>query len=192
MRRCEVEVGRELIECALSELQPVEIRLVEGEAECELWEQLISRHHYLGFHSNRGRKLRYLVCARDRIIGAIGWKSGSLRLESRDCFIGWSSEQRRQYLAHVLNNDRFLILDGVRVKNLASHVLGRNVRMAREDWYRRYGVRPYVLETFIDPMFSGACYRAAGWKHVGKTKGYAKLHGGYRYHGRITEFRIIQ
>jgi hypothetical protein len=91
---------------------------------------------------------------------------------------------------HVLNNDRFLILEGVRVKNLASHVLGRNVRMVSEDWHRRYGLRPYVLETFIDPRFSGACYRAAGWERVGETKGYAKLHTGYRYHGQRKEVYV--
>ena len=175
------------MKCALSALQPVEIHLAEQEAEKELWERVVRRHHYLGYD---GRNLRYLVCARDRLKGAIGWKSGSLKLESRDCFIGWSLEQRRRYLAHILNNDGFLILDGVKVKNLASHLLGRNVRMVKEDWRSRYGVRPYVLETFIDPQFSGACYRATGWKAVGRTKGNAKLHRGYRYHGRQKEVYV--
>ena len=77
MRRSRAECEQGRIECALSDLKPVEIRFVEGEAEYALWEQLVSRHHYLGFQSNRGRKLRYLICARDRLIGAIGWKSGS-------------------------------------------------------------------------------------------------------------------
>ena len=190
MKRSAVEIHRGRIECALSELQPVEIRLVEQEAENVLWEQVVSRHHYLGYRSYGGRNLRYLVCTQERLIGAIGWKSGSLKLESRDCFIGWSLEQRRRYLGHILNNDRFLILDGVKVKNLASHLLARNVRMVKEDWQSRYGVRPYVLETFVDPQFSGACYRAAGWKAVGRTKGYAKLHCGYRYHGRQKEIYV--
>ncbi len=187
MRRnwSELEHGR--IECALSDLQPVEIQLVDGEAEYTVWEQLVSRHHYLGYRRYRGRRLRYLISAGDWMLGAIGWKSGSLKLESRDCFVGWTWQQRKQYLAHVLNNDRFLILEGVRVKNLASHVLGRNVRMVREDWQSRYGVMPYLLETFVDPRFSATCYRAAGWQHVGATKGYAKLHRGYRYHGRVKE-----
>ena len=190
MKRSRAELEHERIECALSELQPVEIRLVEQEAEHALWEQLISRHHYLGFQSNRGRKLRYPLSAGNHIIGAIGWKSGSLNLESRDCFIGWSWQQRKRYLAHVLNNDRFLILEGVKVKNLASHVLARNVRMVKADWQSRYGVSPYLLETFVDPQFLGTCYRAAGWQWVGRTKGYAKLHRGYRYHGRKKEVYV--
>ncbi len=190
MRRNLIELGQGRIECALSDLQPVAIELVVGEAEYEVWEPLVRRHHYLGYRRYPGRRLRYLISAGDRLIGAIGWKSGALKLESRDCFVGWTYQQREQYLAHVLNNDRFLILEGVKVKNLASHVLGRNVRMVRADWQSRYGVSPYLLETFVDPKFSGTCYRAAGWQHVGRTKGYAKLHCGYRYHGRKKEVYV--
>lgn len=190
MRRnwAELEQGR--IECALSDLLPVTIQLVDREAEYAVWEQLVSRHHYLGYRRYHGRRLRYLISAGHQMIGAIGWKSGSLKLESRDCFVGWSWQQRKQYLAHVLNNDRFLILEGVKVKNLASHVLAKNVRMVREDWQSRYGVMPYLLETFVDPLFAATCYRAAGWQHVGQTKGYAKLHCGYRYHGRVKEVYV--
>lgn len=184
-------VKEEKINCGLSELKPVEIRLVKGEAEAALWKQLVSRHHYLGYKRAWGRRLCYLVWAGFRAIGAIGWKSGALKLQSRDYFIGWSVEQRKQYLAHILNNDRFVIAEGVRVKNLASHVLARNIRMVSRDWESRYGVKPYVLETFIDPeRFSGSSYRAAGWQHIGTTKGYEKLRGGYRYHGKVKEVYV--
>jgi hypothetical protein len=168
LKRSAVELQGGPIECALSELQPVEIHLVEQEAKNVLWERVVGRHHYLGYRSyRRGRNLRYLVYGGGWLIGEIGWKSGSLK-------------------------HRFLILDGVRVKNLASHLLGRNVRMVKERWRSRYGVRPYVLETFIDPLYSGACYRAAGWKRVGRTKGYAKLHCGYRYRGRQKEVYVVE
>lgn len=191
MRRSAVMFEARRIECKLTDLKPVEIRLVEGEDEEAFWERFVGEHHYLGYRKYYGRRLRYLIYGRGRLLGAIGWKSGSLKLESRDCFIGWTVEQRRQYLAHVLNNDRFLIAEGVRVKNLASHVLARNIRMVREHWESGYGVRPYLLESFIDPqLFTGACYRAAGWQCVGRTKGYEKLHCGYRYHGRVKEVYV--
>ena len=181
-------VGRLSLECALHQLQPVEVRLVESEAEQEMWRGIIARYHYLGCPSDRGRRVRYLVIACAVPIGAIGWKSAALKLEARDCFIGWSEGQRAQYLAHVINNDRFVIVDGVRVKNLASYVLARSMRMVSGDWLRRYGVRPYVLESFVDPArFRGSCYRAAGWQVVGRTKGYEKLRHSYRYHGQRKE-----
>ncbi|GFP40636.1 Druantia anti-phage system protein DruA, partial [Candidatus Hakubella thermalkaliphila] len=184
-------VKEERIKGGLSDLKPLEIRLVKGEAESGLWKQLVSTHHYLGYKRAWGRRLRYLVWVGDGAIGAIGWKSGALKLQSRDYFIGWSVEQRKQYLAHILNNDRFVIAEEMRVKNLASHVLARNVRMVSRDWESRYGVKPYLLETFIDPeRFSGSSYRAAGWQPIGSTKGYEKLKKGYRYHGKVKEVYV--
>jgi SRSO17 transposase len=182
------EAGRSQTEHSLTAVQPVEVRLVKSDAEHEVWRGMIARHHYLGCPRDIGRRVGYLVISHDRLIGAIGWKSAALKLEARDSFIGWTAAQRGHYLAHVINNDRFVIAEEVRVKNLASHVLARSMRMVSGDWLSRYGVEPYVLESFVDPaLFSGSCYRAAGWQRVGRTKGYEKLRHGYRYHGQRKE-----
>ena len=176
------------IQCTLSQLGPVEIRLVVGEDQARRWGEFVNRYHWLGEGNSRGMRLRYLIYARSRPVAAMGWQSGSLKLQGRDCFIGWSAEQRGRYLAHLINNDRFVIADWLRVKNLASHILSAVVRRVADDWESRYGVRPYVLETFVDPSrHRGTCYRAAGWRAVGTTKGYARLHRSYQYHGRKKE-----
>ncbi|PZN84984.1 MAG: hypothetical protein DM484_01910, partial [Candidatus Methylumidiphilus alinenensis] len=40
----------------------------------------------------------------------------------------------------------------------------------------RYGYRPLLLETFVEKdRFTGTCYRAANWLHVGQTQGRGKL-----------------
>jgi len=57
---------------------------VEGKAESELWKQLVSTYHYLGYKRAWGRRLRYLVWIEDEAIGALGWKSGALQLQSRE------------------------------------------------------------------------------------------------------------
>ncbi len=45
-----------------------------------------------------------------------------------------------------------------------------------EDWHKRYGYRPAMLETFVEsPRFLGTCYKAANWIWVGQTKGRGKL-----------------
>ncbi|WP_419640923.1 Druantia anti-phage system protein DruA [Thiolapillus sp.] len=41
---------------------------------------------------------------------------------------------------------------------------------------KKYGIRPVLLETFVDTeRFTGTCYKAANWIYVGKTKGRGKL-----------------
>ena len=41
-----------------------------------------------------------------------------------------------------------------------------------DDWEGRWGYRPLLLESFVDPAhFQGSCYRAAGWALLGRTSG---------------------
>ena len=45
-----------------------------------------------------------------------------------------------------------------------------------QDGHDRYAYRPVLLETFVDTQrFTGACYKAANWIHVGQTQGRGKL-----------------
>ncbi len=82
----------------------------------------------------------------------------------------------------MLNNSRFLIFPWVDVANLASHVLGQLARRVGDDWEARWGYRPLLLETFVDPAhFRGSCYRAAGWALLGRTSGDGLVRRGKQY-----------
>jgi SRSO17 transposase len=172
------------LECALAELAPVRIVLVVDPQSWQRWKQLVQRYHYLGVKQPTGRRLHYLVYAGQEPIGALGWKGGSLKLRARDCFVGWEAGQREEYLDRVINNYRFVLVDWLHVPNLGSHVLARGVRAVCRDWEGRYGVAPWLLETFVDPRrFAGTVYRAAGWKAIGSSSGYGKGGREYAYHG---------
>ena len=176
------------LECSLAELAPITIELVVEKRTWQVWKQVVERYHYLGVRKPTGRRLHYLVYAGREPIGALGWKGGSLKLRARDRFVGWDVEQRRAYLHQVINNYRFVLVDWLRVANLASHVLARGVRKVCRDWQERYGVAPWVLETFVDPRrFAGTTYRAAGWEAVGSSSGYGKRGRQYSYHGERKE-----
>lgn len=144
-----------------------------------LWRELIGRYHYLGDRVPVGATLRYLVRsaqAPDRVLACLGWTSAAWRIAVRDRWIGWSDAQRRVALPHVVNNSRFLILPWVHVKDLASYLLGRCARQLPGDWAARYGVRPLLLETLVDPArFRGTCYRAANWLPLGQTVGRGRM-----------------
>jgi hypothetical protein len=75
-------------------------------------------------------------------------------------------------LSYVVNNTRFLILPGVKVPGLASHILSRAMRRLNADWQSKYGHPVWLVETFVDrERFAGTAYRAANWQSLGHTQG---------------------
>ena len=141
-------------------------------------------HHYLGLVAMVGRSLRYIAEVDGRWLALVGWAAAALKCASRDAWIGWSPTLQWQRLGLIANNVRFLILPQVRVKNLASRVLGLNVARLSADWQCVHGHALLLAETFIDPSrFAGTCYRAANWIELGSTRGFAKSNDKYVEHG---------
>jgi len=159
--------------CSLAGLGEVSVSLIGSRysRESRDWFALVSRYHYLERRPICGAQIRYLVKSRHGHLGALSFSSASWALECRDKHIGWSEECRRAHLNRVVNNSRFLILPTVRVANLATHVLSLALARLPQDWELRYGVRPVLVETFVDPRYTGACYKAANFSYVGETAG---------------------
>jgi hypothetical protein len=164
------------IDLPVHALPDLQLRLVGTPTDSRLWNQYIHRYHYLGFKTLPGAQLRYWVTAGDRLVALLGFGAAAWQCAPRDQFIGWTHQQRQKNLHLVVNNARFLILPWIRSDNLASKVLGLASRQLPEDWQHRYGFRPLLLETFVEKdRFTGTCYRAANWRHVGQTTGRGKL-----------------
>ncbi|PYU55952.1 MAG: hypothetical protein DMG55_25815 [Acidobacteria bacterium] len=120
----------------------------------------------------------------EQVLACLLWSSAAWKMAPRDQWIGWNEEQRAQNLQLVVNNSRFLILPWVRVRGLASKILGQCARQLPGDWELRYGYRPLLLETFVDARrFRGTCYRAANWIHIGQTQGRGRMDSEHRAHG---------
>lgn len=159
----------------MGQLGDVELRQVVGKMESRLWNELIERHHYLGYQPLSGAQIRYFAFAGAKLLAAIGFGASAWKVAPRDKFIGWTHEQRRLNLQLVVNNARYLIMPWVHSQNLASHLLSRIAKRLPKDWEVRYGYRPLLLETFVGPQFHGTCYKAANWVEVGRTQGRGKL-----------------
>ena len=129
------------------------------------------------------KKLDYFITAGDRRLGCLLLAGAARAVAVRDRWIGWTAQARRENVARVVNNSRFLIFPHVRVAHLASHVLGQLARRARADWLDHWGFEPLLLETFVDPRhYAGTCYRAAGWQLLGATSGRGLARPGQSYH----------
>jgi hypothetical protein len=160
------------VPACVEEVRGLQLIEVSTEEELKLWNELMIREHPLHQCRLVGRQLRYLVASEHGWLGAIGFGSAALYLEDRDEWIGWTATQRMEHLPRVLNMNRFLIRPQVRCENLASQVLGLCARRVAGDFERRYGLRPWLLESLVDrSRYDGCCYKAANWIQVGQTKG---------------------
>jgi hypothetical protein len=156
-----------------------EIKLVLVEAQnrplSRLWHALLETYHYLGAGPLCGAQVRYLIeSSVSGWIGGLAFSAAAWRVAPRDRWIGWSEAARQANLGQVVCNSRLLLVP--RVAHLASHVLALGARRVGQDWVARYGVRPVLLETYVErDRFPGTCYRAANWWHVGATRGRGRM-----------------
>jgi len=174
--------------CAASECEPLELALVEGQAESRRWREQLERHHYLGCRVPFGAHLRYWVRHGERDLACLLWTSPAWKMQARDAWIGWNDAQRRRNLQAIINNGRFLMLPWVHVKGLASKILALSAHQVPQDWASHYGHRPLLLETLVDTSrFRGTCYRAANWIHVGQTTGRGRMDREHAAHGQAVK-----
>jgi hypothetical protein len=170
------------IEGSLADVGPVTLRIVADRDQRGLWNEYVSRYHYLGYKQPFGCQLRYFIESERAKLGCLLFSGAAKSIGIRDRWIGWSDGDRLRNLGWLVNNTRFLIFPWVRVQYLASHILGQASRRIGKDWQERWGYRPVLLETFVDPRyFDGTCYLAANWLHLGMTSGEGLVRAGKSY-----------
>jgi hypothetical protein len=170
------------LEGRLADLGKVRLEMVSGRQQAELFNEYVERYHYLGYRKPFGCPLRYFITAESGPLGCVLVAGAAKAMTKRDDWIGWNPAARTRHLPWVVNNTRFLIFPWVRVRHLASHVLGQLQRQVRADSLERYDYRPVLLETFVDcQRFQGTCYRAAGWTELGQTTGRCLARPGHTY-----------
>ena len=156
----------------LEELGAVRLRLAEELGERRTWQAMLAASHPQGRAAAPGCRLTYLLeSERAGLLGGLSFVAAPMRLGPRDAAIGWGARARGAHIAEVVSNDRFLLLPGVRVPQLASHALGQAARRLAADWKKEHAVRPLLLETCVGGGRSGTSYRAAGWQCAGETRG---------------------
>jgi hypothetical protein len=169
------EVDQTPLHASLATLTPLTFRAVRRTPEESVFGGLIEAHHYLGYTQPVGEHLKYMVYAGERPVACLAWSSAPRHLAPRDRYLGWSATSRKRNIRFIAYNTRFLILPWVHVEHLASHLLGRMVRMLAGEWQRVYDHPVYFAETFVDTeRFKGTCYRAANWVFLGHTTGRGK------------------
>jgi len=163
------------IEGSLSDLGEITIEPIKSRytKDSRVWFHLIETYHYLRNARLCGAQIRYIVKSKKYgYIGALSFSSATYKLKARDEYIGWSEKARRENMGYVVSNSRFLIVPTVKVKNLASRIMSKALSRLGEDWNERYGQRPVLVESYVDPSrYKGSSYRASNWHYVGQSSG---------------------
>ncbi len=155
----------------VSEIQELELILVQTNEQIQHWNELMIEEHPLGSGIFVGRQLRYLISSSHGYLGGVGFAAPALQLSERDKWIGWDRKQRQDHLHFMVGMNRFLIRESVTCHNLASKILSMSIHALVSDFENRYGYKPLLVESFVDEAWSGTCYQAANWIKIGKTKG---------------------
>ena len=162
------------VKAPLRALQPITLVPV-ATADRPAWAATMATYHPLGYQRAYGARQQYWIVSQARSepvrLGGLLFAAAAQRLGARDTWIGWDAMTRAQFRARIVNNSRFLIMPGVEVPHLASHVLGLAARQIRQDWLKCYGFAPVLLETFVEAPWAGTCYAAANWQYLGMTAG---------------------
>jgi hypothetical protein len=170
-----VDIDKSLLQTPISDLFPLDFRQVRSTDLEKVYNGLISEYHYLGYCHPVGEHLKYVIYSNNRPISCLAFSSAPRHIGVRDRHIGWDKDTRTRNLHLIAYNTRFLILPWVQVPHLASHLLGRIVKILRIEWRKYYNHPLYFLETFVDTeRFLGTCYKAANWKYLGLTTGRGK------------------
>ena len=97
-------------------------------------DQILIEHHYLHSAKLVGEHLRYAVIWKGQWLAVATWSAAALHIKSRDQFIGWSEEQRRQRLPLVVNNSRLYVLPECHYPNLVSRFMKLMLARLSSDW----------------------------------------------------------
>jgi hypothetical protein len=150
------------------------LRLVQDEHDPahRLWNRLMVREHPLGRAPLVGAQLRYVVEGDAGVVGALGFGPAAYHLACRDFWIGWTPAAREQHRPRVIGLARFLIRPGLTAPNLASQCYGLGLARVADDWQARYGIRPVLVETYVErSAHAGRSLAAANWRRLGQSQG---------------------
>lgn len=186
-----IELNAKPLEGTVKNYPGLELKLLTHSKQYQLYNGIIQKYHYQGCKIIVGQSLRYMCFINDEPVACLGWGSAAWSLSYRDHWIGWSKETKDKNLYKIVNNIRYLILPWVKIKYLASHLLGKIAKRIQRDWYSQFSTKIYLLETFVEEeRFQGTCYKAANWIYLGRTKGSAKRGSLHTFHGNIKKIFV--
>ena len=120
-----------------------------------------------------GRNICYAIYVNDLYYGAIVGGSSTRHLAGRDEFFNWGKGEKK--LNNIVNNIFYHVekQDGkYPMRWFTVEILKQYKMKIEKDWLDKYGDEVIGHESLVELPRTGLCYKKAGWREVGMTKGF--------------------
>jgi hypothetical protein len=167
--------------------EPVNLIKVDETRREPLRDRLAREYRFVGGVNKIGGGVKYLVKSGTRLVGAIGLRPAACEPGPRDKFIGRDEKTMPAKLSGLVDDNRFLILPWIRVRGLAARALNSSPGRLRDDWLKRHGEEPLMVETIArgEPC-RRACRVEDNWTPLGSARRLGgnspALHGAPSFH----------
>lgn len=91
----------------LKDLLPIRLEIARTGIDLKLWKRYISDYHMIGNKQVFGAQLAYFIKSKETILGCLQFSASSWALSSRDQWIDWNVQDRKQRLHLIVNNSRY-------------------------------------------------------------------------------------
>ena len=152
----------------------VELYCIENDEQRNIARSIVERHHsYVPTFDSVGRRIDWLICYDERIVGVIGIGSATYP-PCKDLLVrlNLSKDEYREIFNNIANNWRFCISE--RIPGIGTRVLKQMRLQAKYEWKRKFGDELLYLITFVGGGHDGAVYKADNWECIGETSGLPK------------------
>jgi len=166
------------VPASVQQVRGLKLYLLSGHEDRHhlLWNDFIIQQHPCQDAPLVGCQLRYLIGSDHGWLGALGFGPAAFVLGARDQWIGWPTAARLAHLSKVVGLSRMLIRKEVRCANLLSKVLSLVLGRLAGDWQVRYGVKPLLVETYVERnRYTGQSLSASNWQRLGQSLGRGRL-----------------
>ena len=93
----------------------------------------------------------YIASIDNEWVSLLGFSASALKCKARDEWNGQSYRHQFDRLKLIVDNNRFLILSGWHIQNLASRKISLCLKRLGDDWTRVFGHKIVLVETLVDP-----------------------------------------
>ena len=148
--------------------------IIENDSQRTIAREIVEKNHsYVPSFDSVGRRIDWLICVDEKIVGVIGVGSATYP-PCKDVLkrLGVTKSEYKNLFNNIANNWRFCMKE--RIPGISTRILKEMRLNAKYEWKKKFGDELLYIITFVGGGHDGAVYKADNWEIIGYTSGLPK------------------